>query len=182
MDSNETISGGGGGTDLSSAASAQPGSAATALFPYAEVDLVDRLGRPADKIAAARKDLHQGTDWSRVARQFRWSEQGVKNLAAALGCPAIAADVKTAAPTPLTEKSAPVASVVSPGTVRRMVVSNLNIPNQRLVLCKDEKGAGASVQINPEWRPLFRLGMWIEATAGAAGVWRTRRPRSVGRF
>jgi hypothetical protein len=73
-------------------------------------------------------------------------------------------------------------SVVLPGTTRRMVVSNLNIPNQRLVLCKDEKGAGASVQIAPDWRPLFRLGMWIEATAGAGGVWRTRKPRSVGRF
>lgn len=179
MDSHETLSGGGGGTDPSSAASAQPGSAATALFPHAEHDLPGLLGLPAEKIAAARKGLLQGPDWARIARQFRWSEEGLKNLAAALGCPVLASDVEKPAATHPSEKPAP---TVTPGAVVPLTVVNLNIPNQSLIICRSATGFPVNVRINPQWRPLFRHGMKIEATVGATGEHRTRRPRSVGRF
>jgi len=179
MDSNQILSGGGRGSDLASDASAQPGSAATAQFPYSEPDLVAKLGVPADKIAAARKSLHQGSDWSRISRQFMWSDVGIKNLAAGLGCPAIESDVKTAATALITENPAPTAA---PGAVETVTVFNLTIPNQRLVLCRDARGQTVKVFINHEWRPLFRLGMKIEAVLGTSGQWRTRKPRGVGRF
>lgn len=182
MDSQHQLRGGGEATEPSSVVSAQPSSAATTLFPFLEADLPALLGYPAEKIAAARRGLDHGTDWSRISRAFRWSEAGVKRLAAALGGPVIASDTQTLAPTTPSEKTAPAGELAAPGTVRRMRVCNLNIPNQRLILCKDEQGVGASVFINPTWRPLFRPGMWIEATRGTSGGWRTRRPRSVGKF
>lgn len=182
MDSTQAIqslSGGGVGTDTSSAASDQAGSAATALFPYLEDGLPGVMGVPAAKIAAARKGLTQGTDWTRRARQFRWSEEGFKNLTIALGCPAIAADEKNAAPIAPTENGAAQGTL---GALASFTVFNMNIPNQRLVLCRDASGKAVGVVINSEWRGLFRHGMKIEATQGAGGVWRTRKPRSVGRF
>ena len=179
MDTPDKLSGGGGASEPSSAASAQPGSVATARFPFPEHELAARMGVPADKIAAARKGLVRDEDWSRIARQFCWSEVGIKNLAAALGCPVVASDVKTAALTAPVEKTAP---TVKPGDVAVLTVFNLTIPNQRLVLCRDGAGKAVSVAINPEWRKLFRLGMKIEATLGTSGQWRTRQPRSVGRF
>lgn len=179
MDTTHTLSGGGKGSDPASAASAQPGSAATAHFPHIESALPALLGVPADKIAAARKELLQGTDWSRISRQFRWSPEGLKKLAAAFGSPAVASDVKNPVPTAPNEKTPPTATQ---GTVATLTVVNLNIPNKSLVLCRDEAGASAKVIINLRWRPKFRPGMKITATLGAGGVWRTREPRFIGKF
>lgn len=179
MDTTHTLSGGGGATEPSSSALAQPGTAATALFPHPESTLPALLGVPADKIAAARKELLQGTDWLRSSRQFRWSPDGLKKLAAVFGSPAVASDVKTAPPTPSTEKTAPTATQ---GTTATLTVVNLNIPNKSIVLCRDEAGASAKVIINLRWRAKFRPGMKITATLGAGGVWRTREPRFIGKF
>jgi hypothetical protein len=179
MGSTEQISGGGGrGSDPASAAFAQPGSAATALFPFYEADLPARLGVPLEKIAAERRGLVQGVDWYRINRTFRWSEAGVEKLAAALGSTAVAADVKTAPGAPLPEKTA------APGqpAPAKLKVVNVNIPNKRLILCRDAAGQSVTVFINPAWRARFRHGMEIEATRGTGGRWHTRCPRFVGKF
>ena len=179
MGSTEQISGGGGrGSDPASAASAQPGSAATALFPFYEADLPARLGVPLEKIAAERRTLVRGVDWYRIARSFRWSEAGVEKLAAAFGSPAIASDVKTAPGAPDPEKTAPTGQ---PAPAKLKVV-NVNIPNKRLILCRDAAGQSVTVFINPAWRARFRHGMEIEATRGTGGRWHTRCPRFVGKF
>jgi len=179
MDSTNQLSGGGGASEPSSAALAQPSSVATTLFAYLERDLPALLGVPADKIAAARKEMLQGTDWSRISRQFRWSPDGLKKLAAAFGSPAVASDVKNPPRTAPDEKPAPTAK---PGAVATLTVINLNIPNKSLVLCQTDSGASAKVIINTAWRPRFRHGMKIQATLGAGGVWRTRCPRFIGKF
>lgn len=178
MGSTSTILGGGRGTDLSSAASAQPGSAATALFPYLEADLPARLGVAADKIAAARKGMDQGVHWYRINRAFHWSKEGVAKLASEHCGAKVASDVKTA-PGPVPDvKTAPAAN----GGPVVLTVANLNIPNRRLVLCRDAAGKAVTVFINPAWRSRFRHGMKIEATEGAGGRWHTRCPRFVGKF
>lgn len=174
----QTLGGGGRGSDPASAASAQPGSAATALFPFYEHDLPARLGVPLEKIAAERRGLVQGVDWYRINRSFRWSEAGVEKLAAALCSPAIASDVKTAPGAPLPEKTAPTGE---PAPAKLKVV-NVNIPNKRLIVCRDAAGQSVTVFINPAWRAKFRHGMEIEATRGAGGRWHTRCPRFIGKF
>ena len=179
MDSHEqTVEGGGRGSDPASAASAQPGSAATALFPFDEADWPARVGVPLEQIAAERRTLVQGVDWYRIARTFRWSPEGVGKLAAAFGSPAIASDVKTAPGGAEAEKTA---ATGQPAPAKLKVV-NVNIPNKRLILCRDAAGQSVTVFINPAWRARFRHGMEIEATRGTGGRWHTHCPRFVGKF
>ena len=73
-------------------------------------------------------------------------------------------------------------ALVTPAAKATFTVTNMRIPNQHLLLCRDAAGNGAKVWIHPEWRPLFTVGMVIEATQGSSGDWRSRKPRSMGRF
>lgn len=179
MDSTNQLSGGGRASEPSSAALAQPSSVATTLFAYLERDLPVLLGVPADKIAAARKEMLQGTDWSRISRQFRWSPDGLKKLAAAFGSPAVASDVKNPPRTAPDEKPAPTAK---PGAVETLTVVSTNLTNRKLIICRRADGSAANVSINLAWKPRFRPGMTIEAKQGNTGAWFTRCPRFIGKF
>lgn len=180
MESQHQLSHGGAGSDPAQGAGTQPGHLPAAVrFPYVEAELAVKLGVDAKKLAAVRRELFVDEDWARVARVIRWSEAGFQKLTAALGLAVAASEVAGASEPAVSEKSAP---TVTGGARERVLVTNLNFPNQSLVLGKTAAGVPMRVMINPQWRPLFRCGMWIEAEQGSSGVWRTRRPRGVGRF
>ena len=178
MDSPHTLLDGSPASEPCNHADTQPGMAAAVLFPFLEDDLAFQLNFPEDKIRAARKQLIQGEHFIRENRRFRWSEAGLKTALAFLRMPDVTPEVKTPANIHPAAKTAPT-PVPAPA---RFTITNMNFPNQRLLLCRDAAGDGAKVWIHPEWRPLFRVGMVIEATQGSSGDWRTRKPRSMGRF
>lgn len=178
MDSPDTLLDGGAASEPCSHADAQPGMAAAVQFPFIEDDLAFQLGFPADKIRAVRKQLTIGEHFIRENRRFCWSELGLHTALGLLRMPAVMPEPKTPANPPPTENPAPSA----PAGPATFTVTNMNIPNQRLLLCKDAAGQGVKVWIHPDWRPLFKVGMVIEATQGSSGDWRSRKPRSMGRF
>lgn len=178
MDSPDTLLDGSAASEPCNPANTQPGMAAAVQFPFLEDDLAFQLNFPEDKIRAVRKHLTQGEHFIRENRRFRWSEAGLKTALDILRMPEVTPETKTSADLQPAGKTAP-AHAPAPG---RFIVANMNIPNQRLLLCRDENGHGAKVWIHPDWRPLFRVGMVIEATQGSSGDWRTRKPRSMGRF
>lgn len=178
MDSDHTLLDGSAASEPCNPANTQPGMAAAVQFPFFEDDLAHQLGFPEDKIRAARKQLVQGEHFIRENRRFRWSEVGLKTALGILRWPEVTPEVKNPADTAPAEKTAP----SGPPAPAKFTITNMNFPNQRLLLCRDAAGAGAKVWIHPEWRPLFRVGMVIEATQGSSGDWRTRKPRAMGHF
>ena len=178
MGSPDTILDGSAASEPSTQAGTQPGLAAAVQFPFFEDDLAFQLGFPEDKIRAVRKQLIQGEHFIRENRRFRWSEAGLVTALALLRLPAVTPEVKNPANTPPTGKTPPIATP-APAT---FTVANMNFPNQRLLLCRDDQGQGVKVWIHAEWRPFFKVGMQIEATQGSSGDWRSRKPRSLGRF
>lgn len=179
MGSPETTLDGGAASEPCNHADTQPGMAAAVQFPFIEDDLADQLGFPPDKIRAARKTLTQGEHFIRENRRFRWSEAGLVLALAFLRAPLEPQEVKNPAD-PLHPDKPP--APVPPAAKATFTVTHMNIPNQRLLLCRDAAGNGAKVWIHPDWRPLFKVGMVIEATQGSSGDWRSRKPRSMGRF
>jgi hypothetical protein len=179
MSSPQTLLDGGAASEPCSHDDTQPGMVAAVQFPFIEDDLAFQLGFPPDKIREARKTLTMGSHFIRENRRFCWSEAGLQAalcyLRAPLETPEI---VKPADTAPLPKNPAP----GQHGAVATFTVTNMNIPNSRLLLCRDAAGAGAKVWIHPDWRALFAVGMVIEATLGSSGDWRSRRPRSMGRF
>ena len=179
MGSPDTILDGSAASEPSTQADTQPGLGAAVLFPFIEDDLADQLGFAVDKIRAARVQMTQGVHFIREKRRFRWSEAGLATGLEWLRAPvAEAAAVSGTPPAARVEKPA----LVTPAAKATFTVTNMRIPNQHLLLCRDAAGNGAKVWIHPEWRPLFTVGMVIEATQGSSGDWRSRKPRSMGRF
>ena len=180
MDSEHQLSHGATGSDPVCATATQPSGADAAVrFPYVEAELAERLRQDPKKLADLRRGMVNGEDWVREARVMRWSEAGLRKALAALQASITPAEVEKPVVAASSEKSAPTSQ---PAGKARVLVTCLNIPNQSLVLGKTDGGVAMKVVINPAWRPMFRLGMWIEAEQGSSGVWRTRKPRAVGRF
>lgn len=180
MGSPEKLSHGGTGSDPVQGAVTQPSDLPAAVrFPFVEVELAEKLGRSEKELADIRREMVQGEDWQRVNRVMRWSEAGFQKAMAALGVPVAASEVKTPAETEPPEKNP---AAAPPGSKVMVLVKNLNIPNQSLVIGRTKADVCLNVEINRNDRPLFRVGMWIEAVKGGSGIWRTRRPRGVGRF
>ena len=178
MDSPHTLLDGSAASEPFNPANTQPGMAAAVQFPFLEDDLAFQLNFPEDKIRAVRKQLTQGEHFIRENRRFRWSEAGLKTALDILRMPVVTPETKTPADIQPAGKTAPTHAPAP----ARFTITNMNFPNQRLLLCRDEDGAGAKVWIHPDWRPLFRVGMVIEATQGSSGHWRTRKPRAMGHF
>lgn len=178
MDSDHTLLDGSAASEPCNPANTQPGMAAAVQFPFFEDDLAHQLGFPEDKIRAVRKQLIQGEHFIRENRRFRWSEAGLKTALDWLRMPVGTPQPKNPTNPQPAEKAASSASSAQ----ARFTITNMNFPNQRLLLCRDENGNGAKVWIHPDWRPLFRVGMVIEATQGSSGDWRTRKPRAMGHF
>lgn len=182
MGSPNTILDGSAASEPSTQADTQPGLGAAVQFPFVEDDLAGQLGFAVDKIRAVRKTMTQGVHFQRVSRVFRWSEAGLTFALAALRMPALASPIEKPPAPPSASKNPAAPLQRAENATSSFTVTHMNIPNQRLLLCRDAAGNGAKVWIHPEWRPLFTVGMVIEATQGSSGDWRSRKPRSMGRF
>ena len=178
MDSNEQLSHDGGVENRIMATYIQISCLETAVrFHYVESELAQEIGVDRKVIVEARRKMERGVHWIKLGRVLRWSEAGFVEGMKLLGLEAVSPVKRSVA----LSKQAVVSQPVVGERLARVQVTNLNIPNLRLVLGKTERGEAVKVWINPAWRLLFRVGMWIEAEKGG-GEWRTRKPRSVGRF
>lgn len=175
----QTLLDGGAASEPCSHDDTQPGMVAAVQFPFIEDDLAFQLGFPPDKIRAARKTLTMGVDFIRENRRFCWSEAGLQAALGFLRAPLETPEIEKPADTATVPKSP---ATGQPGAVATFTVTNMNIPNRRLLLCKDGAGEGTKVWIHPDWRVLFSVGMRIEATLGSSGDWRSRKPRALGKF
>ena len=179
MGSPETILDGGAASEPCSHDDTQPGMVAAVLFPFIEDDLALQLGFTPDKIRSARKTLTMGEHFIRKNRQFCWSEAGLQAALGYLRAPVeTPALVKPLVPAPLPKNP----GAGQPAAKVTFTVTYMNIPNHRLLLCRDAACQSVKVWIHPEWRAWFKVGMVIEATQGSSGDWRSRKPRSMGRF
>lgn len=147
-------------------------------FPYLEARLAGLVGLNIRKFAKMRESLERGVDWEKRGVGFWWSEGGVKTALQALGVPLdVVFPKKGAAPLDAAKNAPPPEA----GPWMPATVVNTNLTNPYLILATVE-GVVEKVQVGRDWREWFKPGMAIEIQKSPAGLWRTRKPRAVGRF
>jgi hypothetical protein len=148
-------------------------------FVYLENRVAGLMGVNVRKLARLRASMTPGTDWEKRGSGYWWTREAVQTALKALGVPEALVFPENGGDKLEDAKNAAPAAVAGPWLPAKVVNSNLT--NQWLILALIE-GVVEKVQVSKDWRDLFRNGMNFEAQKSAAGVWRTRKPKGVGRW
>ncbi len=143
-------------------------------FAYLEPAVAGQIGVHPNKLKAEREKLQAGVDWTKKGAGFWWCKAGLKKALKAINVPLAVVfpeERPRLKPTP----------VPKAGPWLKAKVVQYNHTNHRVITAEIE-GKRQSVEINHQWRDLFRNGMEIEVQKSPGGSWRTRRPQRRGVF
>lgn len=143
-------------------------------FAYLEPAVAQQIGIHPNKLREVRRHLREGRDWQKKGVGFWWTKAALKTALLELGVPlgvVFPEEREVLKRTPPPEPGPWVAATV---TAHRLT-------NHGAILA-EVAGKRVTVQINAEWRDLFRTGMAIEVQKSPSGYWRTVRPARRGVF
>ena len=130
-------------------------------FVVLEHKIPQRIGLSEDQIRDWRTThLTKGTDWERIGRWVKWTEDGVRRLEAF--------------------HAVELNPVPQPPEWRDAHVTRCNFPNNKLIEVQEPSGAKRLVRIKPEWRDMYKQKMPIKILTNGEPLATTKRPR--GRY